>query len=144
MESIDALLKDVAAPKSQSQNRDRSGIGSGKHDEGDSSWHHQRYRPHNKIVFPTFSDGDLRGWILKAEEYFRYYDIPKKEKVDVASMHMEGDALDFYSWISIDQSIEYRGDLVRALKSIDKNLCSVKQQEPCKSIDKNLPNMLHK
>ncbi|GKB37971.1 hypothetical protein Tco_0882913 [Tanacetum coccineum] len=38
LESIDALHKDVAALKSQSQNRDRSGNGSGKQDEGDSSW----------------------------------------------------------------------------------------------------------
>ncbi|GKE21880.1 hypothetical protein Tco_1433392, partial [Tanacetum coccineum] len=37
LESIDALQKDVAALKSQSQNRDRSGNGSGKQDEGDSS-----------------------------------------------------------------------------------------------------------
>ncbi|GKD26537.1 retrotransposon gag domain, retroviral aspartyl protease, partial [Tanacetum coccineum] len=136
LESIDALQKDVAALKSQSQNRDKSGNGSGKQDEGDSSWHHQRYRPHNKIAFPTFSDGDPRGWILKAEKYFRYYDIPKEEKVDVASMHLEGDALDFYYWISNDQTIEYWGDLVRALQrnfgptefqNPDEHLCSVKQ-----------------
>ncbi|GKG24627.1 hypothetical protein Tco_0395255, partial [Tanacetum coccineum] len=98
LESIDALQKDVAALKSQLHNRDRSCNGSGKQDEGDSSWHYQRYCPHNKITFPTFSDGDPRGWILKAEKYFRYYDIPEEEKVDVASMHLEGDALDFYSW----------------------------------------------
>ncbi|GKB06982.1 hypothetical protein Tco_0835215 [Tanacetum coccineum] len=59
LESIDALQKDVAALKSQSHNR--SGNGSGKQDEGDSSCHYQRYRPHNKITFPTFSDGDPRG-----------------------------------------------------------------------------------
>ncbi|GKD26940.1 hypothetical protein Tco_1233154, partial [Tanacetum coccineum] len=107
LESIDALQKDAAALKSQSQNRDKSGNGSGKQDEGDSSWHHQRYRPHNKIAFPTFNDGDPRGWILKAEKYFHYYDILEEEKVNVASMHLEGDALDFYSWISNDQTIEY-------------------------------------
>ncbi|GJZ35425.1 hypothetical protein Tco_0581242 [Tanacetum coccineum] len=66
LESIDALQKDVAALKSQSQNRDISSNGSRKKNEGDSSWRHQRYRPHNKIAFPTFSDGDPRGWILKA------------------------------------------------------------------------------
>ncbi|GKE18502.1 hypothetical protein Tco_1426079, partial [Tanacetum coccineum] len=111
LESIDALQKDVPALKSQSHNRDRSSNGSGKQDEGDSSWHYQRYRPHNKITFPTFSDGDPRGWILKAEKYFRYYDIPEEEKVDVASMHLEGDALDFYSWAFTNQTMEYWEDL---------------------------------
>ncbi|PWA75166.1 retrotransposon gag domain, Retroviral aspartyl protease [Artemisia annua] len=79
---------------------------------------------------------DPRGWILKAEKYFRYYDILEEEKVDVASMHLEGDALDFYSWISTNQTIEYWEDLVRALQrnfgptefqNPNEHLCSVKQ-----------------
>ncbi|GKB78344.1 retrotransposon gag domain, retroviral aspartyl protease [Tanacetum coccineum] len=102
LESIDALQKDVAALKSQSQKTDQ----------------------------------DPRGWILKAEKYFRYYDIPEEEKVDVASMHLEGDALDFYSWASTNQTMEYWEDLVRALQKIfgptefqnpDEYLCSLKQ-----------------
>ena len=136
LESIDALQKEVAALKSQSHNRDSSGHGFGRHDEGESSWQHQRHRPHNKIVFPSFSDGDPRGWILKAEKYFRYYDIPDDEKVDVASMRLEGDALDLYSWLSTDQTIGYWEDLVHALQKSfgptefqnpDEHLCSLKQ-----------------
>ncbi|GJU12825.1 hypothetical protein Tco_1135221 [Tanacetum coccineum] len=107
LESIHALQKDVAPLKSQSHNRDRSSNGSGKQDVRDSYWHHQRYHPHNKIAFLTFSDEDSRGWILKAEKYFCYYDIPEEEKVDVASMHLEGNALDFYSWVSTNQTMEY-------------------------------------
>ncbi|PWA91435.1 retrotransposon gag domain, Retroviral aspartyl protease [Artemisia annua] len=41
LESIDALQKEVAALKSQSHNRDRSGYGNGRQDEGESSWHNQ-------------------------------------------------------------------------------------------------------
>ena len=37
----------------------------------------------------------------------------EEEKVDVASMHLEGDALDFYSWVSTNQTMEYWKDLVR-------------------------------
>ncbi|GJY30210.1 hypothetical protein Tco_0413705 [Tanacetum coccineum] len=61
LESIDVLRKDVATLKSQSYNKERSSNGSGMQDEGDSSWHHQRYRPYNKVAFPTFNDGDLPG-----------------------------------------------------------------------------------
>ncbi|GJQ98007.1 hypothetical protein Tco_0009146 [Tanacetum coccineum] len=74
LESIHALQKDVAPLKSQSHNRDRSSNGSGKQDVRDSYWHHQRYHPHNKIAFLTFSDEDSRGWILKAEKYSVYFD----------------------------------------------------------------------
>lgn len=63
--------------------------------------------PIKNIVFPTFSEENPRGWILKAEKYFCYYDIPDEEKVDVTSIHLEGDALDFYSWISTDQSTDF-------------------------------------
>ncbi|GKD36883.1 retrotransposon gag domain, retroviral aspartyl protease [Tanacetum coccineum] len=58
------------------------------------------------------------------------------EKVDVASMHLEGDALDLYSWLSTDQTMEYWEDLVRALQrnfgpiefqNPDEHLCSIKQ-----------------
>ncbi|KAL4580097.1 hypothetical protein LXL04_016275 [Taraxacum kok-saghyz] len=85
-------------------------------DDVESSRHHQnqRHHPHNKIAFPTFSDGDPRGWILKVEKYFRYYDILEDETVDVVSMHLEGDALDLYSWLSTDQTNEYWEDLARA------------------------------
>ncbi|KAL4560839.1 hypothetical protein LXL04_032994 [Taraxacum kok-saghyz] len=51
-------------------------------------------------------------------------------------MHLEGDALDLYSWLSTDQHIEYWEDLVHALQKSfgatefqnpDKYLCSLKQ-----------------
>ncbi|MFS7984905.1 putative retrotransposon gag domain, aspartic peptidase domain superfamily [Helianthus anomalus] len=56
--------------------------------------------------------------------------------MDVASMHLEGDALDLYSWLSADQEIEYWEDLVRALQknfgpaefqNPDEHLCSIRQ-----------------
>ncbi|GJW45796.1 hypothetical protein Tco_0077442, partial [Tanacetum coccineum] len=49
---------------------------------------------------PTFEGGDPRGWILKAKKYFRYYHTPDEQKVEVASMYLEGDALDLFAWIT--------------------------------------------
>nr|GEV23769.1 retrotransposon Gag domain, retroviral aspartyl protease [Tanacetum cinerariifolium] len=86
LESIDALQKDVATLKSQSHNQ---GYGNGRNKEGESSRQNYRSCPHNKILFPTFSDGDPRGWILKAEKHFRYYDIPKDEKVVSIALEFE-------------------------------------------------------
>ncbi|XP_076885873.1 uncharacterized protein LOC143535533 [Bidens hawaiensis] len=86
--------------------------------------------------FPKFSDGDPCGWILKAEKYFWYYDIPDMEKFDIASMHLEGDALDFYSWLSAKQPISIWEELVQALtkhfgpaefKNPNEYLCAIRQ-----------------
>ncbi|KAD4385961.1 hypothetical protein E3N88_26130 [Mikania micrantha] len=88
--------------------------------------------PHGIPTFPP-SVGVLQ--ILKAEKYFRYYHIPDEEE-DVASMHLEGDALDLFSWLSTDQEVAYWEDLTLAFQkhfspaefqNPDEHLCSVKQ-----------------
>lgn len=68
LESIETMKEDIAALKK----RERSS--GSKNDEGESSWRGRMpHKPYNKIDFPTFSSGDPRGWLLKAEKYFRYY-----------------------------------------------------------------------
>lgn len=66
----------------------------GLNDNNSSGSNNRHFGPYNKTDFPTFSNGYPRGWILKAV------------KVDAATMHLEGDALDLYSWLSNDQTIE--------------------------------------
>ncbi|KAD4585722.1 hypothetical protein E3N88_23323 [Mikania micrantha] len=134
LEAMERLKDDVASLKSHVK---KSASGSGKNDEGESIRQFGRhFRPFNKIEFPTYSDGDPRGWILKAEKYFRYYNVPGEEKVDVASMHLEGDALDLFSWLSTDQEIAFWEDLVHAFQkhfgpaefqNPDEHLCSIRQ-----------------
>ncbi|KAK9068701.1 hypothetical protein SSX86_012816 [Deinandra increscens subsp. villosa] len=135
--SMESLQTEVAALKARDKKKEKSSGGYSRFDDEDSSGsNHRHYRPYNKIDFPSFSDGDPRGWVLKAEKYFRYYNIPEDEKVDVAAMHLEGDALDFYSWVAADQAIEFWDELVRALQknfgpaefqNPDEHLCSIKQ-----------------
>ncbi|KAD5318401.1 hypothetical protein E3N88_18347 [Mikania micrantha] len=106
LDSIDALKDEVAALKSHVE---KSKGGYGRFEDGGANFRpfQRNFCPYNKIEFPSFSEGDQRGWILKAENYFRYYNIPEEEKVDVGSMHLEGDALDLFSWLSTDQEIEF-------------------------------------
>lgn len=61
---------------------------------------------------PQFEGGDPCGWILKAEKYFRYFEISNKTKVKVAAMHLEGDALDLYAWVTSEREIILWDDLV--------------------------------
>ncbi|VFQ85938.1 unnamed protein product [Cuscuta campestris] len=74
--------------------------------------------------------------VLKAEKYFRYYDVPEDDKVDVASMYLEGDALDLFSWMSTKRTLFYWEDLVKAFQehygppeyqNPNEYLCSIKQ-----------------
>lgn len=101
-----------------------------------------------KMEFPKFEGGDPRGWILQAEKYFRYYQTSKELKVEVASMYLEGDALDFFEWINSEQTLLYLGDLVRALHetyayqnfTTQMNTYVVSnKREQCKNIGKNPP-----
>ncbi|GKD20019.1 retrotransposon gag domain, retroviral aspartyl protease [Tanacetum coccineum] len=108
LEAIETMKEDIAALKEGERSRSRGS----KNFEGESSWRgREQYRPYkyNKIDFLIFSGGDPRGWLLKAEKYFRYYQIPDEEKVEIASMHLEGDALDLYSWLSDGQVIFWKG-----------------------------------
>ncbi|KAD5507928.1 hypothetical protein E3N88_15631 [Mikania micrantha] len=111
--SFESLKADVAALKSQSYNAKGKGPGTNR-----------------------FEDGDPRGWVLKAEKYFRYYQIPEEEQVDVASMHLEGDAPDLFSWLSTDQLIQFWEELVHAFQrnfrpaefqNPDEHFCSIRQ-----------------
>ncbi|GJS57063.1 retrotransposon gag domain, retroviral aspartyl protease [Tanacetum coccineum] len=132
LEAIETMKEDIAALKEGDRSRSKGS----KNFDGESSWRgRQSYRPYNKIDFPNFSGGDPRGWLLKAEKYFRYYQIPDEEKVEIASMHLEGDALDLYSWLSNGQFIFWE-ELVQAFtknfgpaefQNPDEFLCSIKQ-----------------
>ncbi|GJX59437.1 retrotransposon gag domain, retroviral aspartyl protease [Tanacetum coccineum] len=137
LETIDVLKADIATLKAQANSRGRS-FGSRNDDGGSSGQSQQHFRPYNKIEFPSFSGGDPRGWFLKAEKYFRYYHIPDEEKVEVASMHLEGDALDLYAWLSNDESVTFWEELVQAFtkhfgpakfQNPDEYLCSIKQTD---------------
>ncbi|GKB39215.1 peroxidase 64 [Tanacetum coccineum] len=133
LEAIETMKEDIAALKEGDRSRSRGS----KNSDGESSWRgRQSFRPYNKIDFPNFSGRDPRGWLLKAEKYFRYYQIPDEEKVEIASMHLEGDALDLYAWLSDDHSLTFWEELVQAFtknfgpaefQNPDEFLCSIKQ-----------------
>lgn len=46
-----------------------------------------------KVDFPRFSREEVMQWIYKVERFFKIYDIPEDQKVDIASVHLDGKAL---------------------------------------------------
>nr|GEZ65463.1 retrotransposon Gag domain, retroviral aspartyl protease [Tanacetum cinerariifolium] len=68
LEAFETMKEDIAALKEGERSRSRSS----RNGEGESSWRdRQPQRPYNKIDFLIFSSGDPRGWLMKAEKYFR-------------------------------------------------------------------------
>ncbi|VFQ80680.1 unnamed protein product, partial [Cuscuta campestris] len=138
--ALDVLQEKVTALEANSSRRN-SGKGKQRNRADDSDEEYESSRrasrlPHAKLEFPKFTGGDPRGWVLKAEKYFRYYDVPEDDKVDVASMYLEGDALDLFSWMSTERTLFYWEDLVKAFQehygppeyqNPDEYLCSIKQ-----------------
>ena len=55
-----------------------------------------------KMDFTIFEGGDPRELILKEQKYLCYYQTPYEHKVNIATMYLEGDALDLFS--SLDKS----------------------------------------
>nr|GEU36772.1 putative ribonuclease H-like domain-containing protein [Tanacetum cinerariifolium] len=116
LEATEFLKEDIADLKHQAATKQRSGGGCSRYEEVESSHSNHNRRPFHKIEFPVFSGGDLRGWRLKAKKYFRFYNTLDEEKVDVAAMHLEGDALDLYSWMSAEHEIIYWEESINVLQ----------------------------
>ncbi|KAK9060665.1 hypothetical protein SSX86_021371 [Deinandra increscens subsp. villosa] len=126
----ESIIDDIAAWKKEKS------VGGGFDDVGSSWCQKQHQKPYHKLEFPFFSEGDPRGWILKAEKYFRFYHTHDEDKVDLAARHLEGEALDLYSWLLAEQDLTSWEELVSALQkhfgtiefqNPDEYLCSIKQ-----------------
>ena len=51
-----------------------------------------------KLHFPKFNGDDPTGWIYKAEQYFEFQNIVVDQRVQLASFHLEGIALQWHRW----------------------------------------------
>ncbi|KAA8540964.1 hypothetical protein F0562_024898 [Nyssa sinensis] len=51
-----------------------------------------------KLQFPKFNGEDPMRWIYKAEQYFEYQGIRADQRVQLASFHLEGIALQWHRW----------------------------------------------
>ncbi|RWV87272.1 hypothetical protein BHE74_00021656 [Ensete ventricosum] len=56
--------------------------------------------PCMKVDFPKWEEGDPIGWILRAERYFRLYRTVDATRVEIATIHLEGDAIQWFNWFN--------------------------------------------
>ncbi|KAF5463169.1 hypothetical protein F2P56_019105 [Juglans regia] len=52
-----------------------------------------------RLDFPKFDGLEPMEWILKAEQFFEYFNTPEDQKIQIAFFHMEGKALSWFSWL---------------------------------------------
>nr|GEU29458.1 zinc finger, CCHC-type [Tanacetum cinerariifolium] len=113
MEVFETMKEDIAALKEGERSRSSR---SSRNGEGESSWRgRQPQRPYNKIDFLIFSSGDPHGWLMKAEKYFRYYQIPDEEKTVIF-------------WEELVQAFT-RSIGPAEFQNSDEFLCSIKQTD---------------
>nr|DAD29438.1 TPA_asm: hypothetical protein HUJ06_030906 [Nelumbo nucifera] len=52
-----------------------------------------------KVNFPIFSgEDDPVPWVNRAEQYFEYHNIPASQSLQLASIHLDGEANVWYQW----------------------------------------------
>ncbi|RWV98163.1 hypothetical protein GW17_00039004 [Ensete ventricosum] len=54
--------------------------------------------PCMKVDFPRWEEGDSIKWISRAERYFRFYRTADATRVEIAAIHLEGDAIQWFNW----------------------------------------------
>lgn len=58
------------------------------------------------LDFPKFDGSEPMEWIMKAEQFFAYFHIPAKQKLDIALLQMEGKALSWFIWLKDSGDME--------------------------------------
>jgi len=50
-----------------------------------------------KVDFPRFAGGDdVMQWIYRADRFFKIYDMPEDQKLDLVAVNLEGKALAWF------------------------------------------------
>ncbi|RWV80219.1 hypothetical protein GW17_00058549 [Ensete ventricosum] len=53
--------------------------------------------PCMKVDFPRWEEAYPIGWISRAEHYFRFYRTADATQVEIAAIHLEGDAIKWFN-----------------------------------------------
>ncbi|XP_042946134.1 uncharacterized protein LOC122279514 [Carya illinoinensis] len=69
-----------------------------------------------RLEFPRFDGTDSIQWVLKANQFFSYYDIPDNQKIQIAFFHMEGKALSWFTWLKESSPINTWDEFTSALE----------------------------
>lgn len=58
---------------------------------------HKSIQPElTRLEFPRFNGDGLYDWLYRCDKYFELYDTPDSMKIKIASIHLEGRALQWH------------------------------------------------
>jgi len=89
-----------------------------------------------KLDFPKWDEDDPSGWVSRAERFFHFRGMPEASRVDIASIHLEGEAFQWYDWFEASHGMPtwatfMEGLLVRfgpfAFEDVDGELTKIRQ-----------------
>lgn len=69
-----------------------------------------------KITLINFDGANPHDWIFQAERYFTYYSTPEDQRVELASFHMQGQALTWFQWMHRNNQISSWPALSKAVE----------------------------
>ncbi|CAH9073319.1 unnamed protein product [Cuscuta epithymum] len=86
-----------ASPEGSENNSDYSP--SRRHQHRDHHRYHRYHKPiGRKIDLPLFKGEDAFGWLVRMNRYFRLNQTEEEQKIDVAVVAMEDQALSWFQW----------------------------------------------
>ncbi|RZR91320.1 hypothetical protein BHM03_00019409 [Ensete ventricosum] len=99
-EKIQSLFAKFSIGRPSSPRRSHHGETSDQRDDPQEHGH-ITFDPNNlrmKVDFLRWEEGDLIGWISRVEHYFRFYRTADATRVEIAAIHLEGDAIQWFNW----------------------------------------------
>ncbi|KAG6503289.1 hypothetical protein ZIOFF_035600 [Zingiber officinale] len=71
-----------------------------QYDQGANSNEDREHNyPRMKVEFPRWENNNPIGWISRAEKYFRFHNTLDNAKVELTSINLEGDVIQWYDWL---------------------------------------------
>ncbi|RRT42569.1 hypothetical protein B296_00013965 [Ensete ventricosum] len=68
-----------------------------------------------RVKFLRWEDGDPTGWISHVEKFFHFHRTPKESKVEITSIQLEGDAIQWHDLYETYHRVPLWGQFKREL-----------------------------
>lgn len=71
-----------------------------------------------KLDFPKFNGEEVLQWIYRAEQFFKYYRVTDGERLEIASIHFDGQVVPWYQMLEKEGKVENWPSLVKSLEEV--------------------------
>ena len=99
MRRMEELITKQSTPFKSGYRHLQMGQGSGQDGQNFSGPNQGPFDHRKKLELPLFEGDNPHGWLFQAERYFSYCAIAEEDKVMVASIYLEGQALCWFQWV---------------------------------------------